>query len=120
MPAFCVVPGAPPKYGPDPWKVDTGIRLVEVDPYMDAATQRRSLIAFYFGTKVASGDVTSDQVIDSVLANRAFGTLALKCFAALSVVLRRDEGGQRRANYRENERAFRCLLSVHCGGKSGA
>src|SRR5699024_1980286 len=48
------------------------------------------------------------------------GTLALKCFAALSVVLRRDEGGQRRVNYRENERAFRCLLSVHCGGKSGA
>ena len=60
--------------GPDPWKVDTGIRLVEVDPYMDAATQRRSLIAFYFGTKVASGDVTSDQVIDSV-ARRAYTDL---------------------------------------------
>lgn len=41
---------------------------------MDAATQRRSLIAFYFGTKVASGDVTSDEVIDGV-ARRAYADL---------------------------------------------
>lgn len=30
---------------------------------MDAATQRRSLIAFYFGTKVATADVTSEQAV---------------------------------------------------------
>lgn len=31
---------------------------------MDAITQRRSLIAFYFGTKVATSDVTSEQAIN--------------------------------------------------------
>lgn len=41
---------------------------------MDAATQRRSLIAFYFGTKVATSDVTSDEVIDSV-ARRSYADL---------------------------------------------
>lgn len=30
---------------------------------MDAATQRRNLIAFHFGTKVATADVTSEQAI---------------------------------------------------------
>src|SRR5699024_1299975 len=48
------------------------------------------------------------------------GTLPLKCFAALSVVLRRAEGGQRRVKYRENERAFRCITSVHGGRRSRA
>lgn len=41
---------------------------------MDAATQRRNLIAFYFGTKVATGDVTSDQVVDGV-SRRAYADL---------------------------------------------
>ena len=43
---------------------------MEVTALMDAAAQRRSLIAFYFGTEVATGDVTSSRVVDKV-ARRA-------------------------------------------------
>lgn len=41
---------------------------------MDATTQRRSLIAFYFGTKVATADVTSEQAIMGA-SRRAYADL---------------------------------------------
>ena len=41
---------------------------------MDAATQRRNLIAFYFGTEVAVGDIASNRVVDKV-ARRAYADL---------------------------------------------
>lgn len=41
---------------------------------MDATTQRRSLIAFYFGTEVAIADVTSEQVIIGA-SRRAYADL---------------------------------------------
>lgn len=48
--------------------------MLEVAFRMDAATQRRSLIAFYFDTEVATGDITSDRVVDKV-ARRAYADL---------------------------------------------
>lgn len=41
---------------------------------MDTTTQRRSLIAFYFGTKVATADVTSEQAIIGT-SRRAYADL---------------------------------------------
>ena len=41
---------------------------------MDTQIQRRSLIAFYFGTKVATANVTSEQAIHGV-ARRAYADL---------------------------------------------
>ncbi|WP_165164711.1 hypothetical protein [Corynebacterium qintianiae] len=41
---------------------------------MDASTQRRSLIAFYFGTKVATADVTSAEVVSGA-SRKAYADL---------------------------------------------
>ena len=47
---------------------------MEVTALMDAATQRRNLIAFYFGTEVAVGDIASNRVVDKV-ARHAYANL---------------------------------------------